>query len=213
MRRLAAITLLCAAPAAATPVAPSAAAAPAAPAPAAPPAVFAGLFRDGARWTFKADLVHRFYDDQPRREVSHGEIACAMAGVRAITGGWLGELTCTGIDQADRVSGTYVATAAGLWRVDAPIDDAKALDPARLLIAASPRAGRREIKATDDEDGGDIYVVRRHAGAWCFSHTSYGGDEAGFTLCLVAGKGLAGGSGFSAGGASYDLFFGAVPRS
>ncbi len=168
------------------------------------PPLFAKLFVLGAHWTFAAQTIDAMGE---QRDVTKGEVTCEVSHVKVASHRASAELTCTGMPHVDFVNGTYVATDDGLWRVDDADDK---LDPGAMLIAATPKAGKR---THHDPDGGDETVlVKRHAGAWCFARMTAEGDEDGWMLCIDAKHGLVGGNGFVAGGETHDTYFGKTPR-
>lgn len=163
-----------------------------------PPPLFAKLFQ-AHTWTFKGETIDQM---GPDRDVTKGEVTCEVSDVKTLKHGWSAELFCSGMTNANLANGTYVATDAGLWRVDDPTDK---LDKARMLIGATPKAGKRTL-------GDETIMVKRHEGAWCFADMTEGGDEGGWMLCIDAKHGLVGGNGFFAGGATHDTYFGKTPR-
>jgi hypothetical protein len=194
----------------ATPVTPAITARPVTPAPTGPPALFAEIFHAGATWTFSGETVNV---EGPDRSTDTGEVTCEITTASAIARGWLAELTCSGMTYANLVDGTYVATIDGLWQVDgASFTDISALVPGEMLVAAVPTPIKRETRQHDVIDAGDVWSAQANGASWCISHDSWGGDEGGWALCIEAGKGIVGGSGYFAGGFTHDTYFGAVPR-
>lgn len=178
------------------------------------PAHFAGLFVAGEK-SFRGELVTSHQEESgPVTEKTPGEVTCTIRDVRAIRGGKVAELACDGIELVNQISGTFVGTPTGLWKVESGFaDDVARLDPAQALFGAVPAKARTESKDTDpDMEGGSAIVVEPHGGGWCVLVTSWGGDEGGWQLCVQAGSGLIGGHGFFAGGESRDAYFGDVRR-
>ncbi|MBX3159343.1 MAG: hypothetical protein KF773_25460 [Deltaproteobacteria bacterium] len=176
------------------------------------PALYAGLFETGKSWKLPAEYVTSM-DGQTSS--AKGTMTCHVEEARAITGGKTARLACDpdGVEAPDSPAGTYVGTPAGLWRVDDAFDgDATKLDATKMLLAAAPKEGKVETKDTENPDHGSAVIVKAHAGGWCASSGSWGGDEGGWTLCLRDGA-VIGGAGFWAGGSTRDLYFGDVPRN
>jgi hypothetical protein len=175
------------------------------------PALYAGLFENGKSWKMPAELVSSM-DGQTSTD--KGSVTCSISDARAIAGGRIAQLACEteGVEAPDSPAGTYVGTPAGLWRVDDGFEgDVTKLDPKKQLLAAQPKEDRVETKDTENPDHGSAIIVKPHAGGWCVSSGSWGGDEGGWTLCLKDGA-VIGGAGFWAGGSTRDLYFGNVPR-
>jgi len=173
------------------------------------PPLFAKLFIAHATWTFAGEAIDEM---GPDRKVTKGEVTCTVEHVKTLKGGWSAELACDGMPNANLASGRYIATAEGLWRADVDFDgDVTKLDSDDMLIAATPKP-RRHTWHPGPDGGDETILVKRHAGAWCFSHMSSLGDEGGWMLCIDAKHGLVGGNGFFAGGATHDTYFGKTPR-
>lgn len=178
------------------------------------PAHYAALFVAGTK-TFPGELVVSHTEESgPVTDKTPGEVTCTVSDVRSIRGGTVAELACTGLEMVNLVSGTYVGTPKGLWKVEGDFaGDVAKLDPASLLFGAVPAKARTERKDADSEiESGSATSVEPHAGGWCVMVTSWGGDEGGWQLCLKEGAGLTGGHGFFAGGETRDAYFGAVRR-
>jgi hypothetical protein len=179
------------------------------------PPLYAQLFVEGEK-TFPAEkIVSHQGENGPETDRESGTITCTVSGVRAITGGMVAEVACTGsLDLPSSPSGTYVGTATGLWRVEGTdTPDVSQLGPEQMLFAAKPAKQRRETKDPgDDVDSGSAIIVEPHGSGWCVLVTSWGGDEGGWQLCLREGAGVIGGHGFFAGGETHDVYFGDVRR-
>lgn len=178
------------------------------------PAHFAGLFVAGEK-TFPGERVTSHIEQSgPVTEKTPGEVTCTISDVQSIRGGKIAEIGCSGLEMIDLISGTYVGTPNGLWKVDSEFDgDVAKLDPSRALFDTMPAAARSERKDTDsDIDSGNATIVEPHSGGWCVLVTSWGGDEGGWQLCVKAGAGIIGGHGFFAGGETRDSYFGDVRR-
>ena len=123
----------------------------------------------------------------------------------------LAKIECTA--DADKVAGDgyaptgyWLATPAGLWRFDGSSTmeeihaKAAALDPKRMLIAATPAARHDELGDSDNGDDLEVFDAKAGAGSgWCLAYTFAQGDEAGWELCFGADGGIASGSWFDAG--------------
>lgn len=178
------------------------------------PAHFAGLFVAGEK-TFPGELVVSHTEESgPVTEKTPGEVTCTVSDVRTIRGGKVAKLACNGLEMVNLISGTYVGTPKGLWKLEGDFEgDVSKLDPARVLFGTVPAKARSERRDTDSEiEGGSAIIVEPHAGGWCVMDTSWGGDEGGWQLCVKEGAGIVGGHGFFAGGETRDAYFGAVRR-
>jgi hypothetical protein len=178
------------------------------------PALYAGLFVVGEK-TFPGELVVSHNEvSGPVTEKTPGEVTCTVSDVQTIRGGKIAELTCSGLELVDQITGTYVGTARGLWKVDGSFEnDIAKLDPGQALLGAVPAKSHSERKdAGSDIDSGSAILVEPHAGGWCVLVMSWGGDEGGWQLCFKEGAGVIGGHGFFAGGESRDAYFGDVRR-
>ena len=178
-----------------------------APVVAGPPTLFAELVRPDATWTFKGETRHVEGDD---RHTDTGEVTCTANG-HAIRRGWATEIACSGLSYANLVDGTYVITSAGMWLVSDLTDDTP-LPADQMLLAATPAPIERKTEHDEHGDSfGEAWKAQKLHDAWCVSHDDWGGDEGGWALCIQAGKGIVGGSGYFAGGFTHDTFFGEVP--
>ena len=177
------------------------------------PAHFAGLFVAGEK-TFRGELVTSHHEESgPVTHKTPGEVTCTISNVQSVRSGKLAELACDGIELVNQISGTYVGTPNGLWKVDGYEDGVTKLDPKQALFSAVPAKARAEHKDADSEiESGSAIIVEPHDGGWCVLATSWGGDEGGWQLCLKPGAGIIGGHGFFAGGESRDGYFGSVRR-
>lgn len=178
------------------------------------PALYARLFVAGEK-TFAGELVTSHMEQSGRvTQKTPGEVTCTISDVTTIRGGKIAELACSGLELVDQISGTYVGTAQGLWKVDSSFEnDIAKLDPDDALFGTFPAPANRQHK--DDEsriDSGRAVIVEANAGGWCVMVTSWGGDESGWQLCLEDGVGIVGGHGFFSGGQSRDAYFGEVRR-
>jgi len=86
------------------------------------------------------------------------------------------------------------------------------LDDKTMLIAAQPAAQVHEDMDPQQTDARSATAVVEHAGGWCVSASSSGGDESGSTLCFRADVGLLGGAAYFAGGSTIDTTWGDVPK-
>ncbi|HEY4181430.1 MAG TPA: hypothetical protein VGM90_31505 [Kofleriaceae bacterium] len=177
-----------------------------------PPKLFAKLFVEGASWTFTAQHVIDEPDSDGsklHKTTTKDNVTCTSGDLGEVPGGWIIAITCDGY--ASPVSGTYVATSAGLWRVDIDWDrSTKSLRAKEMLIGSTPKAGKRELG--DEQSGYTTYIVSKHAGGWCFANMQALGDESGWMLCISEKKGLIGGNAFMAGAFVDDFYFGQTPR-
>jgi hypothetical protein len=184
-----------------------------------PAAHYAGLFVDGAEWTYKVTSTSSMNDpadpkadkDGMVKERSSSTVHCKVAEVRRWSGGVLSKIECDAslTPSSDPLAGAWIADARGLYREeDVP---AAGVDPdlkdARLVLAATPRPGKDEHKGSGDEEGfGESTEVVQKDGAWCVTYASWGGDEGYETLCFAAGGVVKGAAGW-AGGSVHDTTF------
>jgi len=186
-----------------------------------PAALYAGLFEQGKRWSFAAEVKRQSpsTDGQNKsiEEKERGTLACEVKHVERLVQALVAHVECDGPSiptHPDNPAGTYVATADGLWRVEqaprAPEDLAK-LSPSDRLLARSPRAGERHAPA--DSSGCEQWrKTRVFKDGFCVTEGTACGDDGDFTLCFSQSRGLIGGSAFLGGGSVYDLRYGSAPR-
>jgi hypothetical protein len=184
------------------------------------PPLFAGLFVDGRKLTYKVETRTSHWDDaDPKADqdgnvtnVTTAQMTCRVRGMQNFSDAVAVKLEC---DRADDIApnGVFVATPLGIWRLDAfPLDDAAIakLPEADMILPAIPAA--MENKQEDPEgEGGSMVAIEEKNGGWCKSQSSWGGDEGGTSLCFAKGKGLAGGSKWFAGGSTTETTFELVP--
>ncbi len=185
-----------------------------------PAALYAGLFEQGKRWSFSAEVKRQSPNTdgaRPSRETQHGTLVCEVKHVERLVQALVAQVECDGPSipmHPDNPAGTYVATADGLWRVEsvprAPEDLSK-LSPSDRLLARSPRAGERH-SPTDSSGCEQWQKTRVFQDGFCVTEGTACGDDGGFTLCFSQSRGLIGGSAYFGGGSVYDLWYGNVPR-
>jgi hypothetical protein len=122
-----------------------------------------------------------------------------------------GALSGAGVEDTIPVAGKFlegdwVATARGLWQLQAPALDGPepALAPGEMVIAAEPTATK---KATSNSESEESAVAWRHGKTWCVARASSGGDQSSDTFCFVPSTGLTAGSREFAGGTYYEIRF------
>ncbi|MBK9034847.1 MAG: hypothetical protein IPL61_26890 [Myxococcales bacterium] len=171
--------------------------------------VYAALLEQGARWSFA--LTHKVtppVDDGPPTTEAAGAMTCTVAMAHPMGDLQLSKIECVG-EQAPgdgfAPAGYWVASPAGLWHLDGSLTmdevhaQVAALDPKKMLIAATPAAHSDQLGDLDNGDGLEVFAAKPGAGGgWCVAYTMAMGDEAGWELCLTAGA-IASGSWFSAG--------------
>jgi hypothetical protein len=184
------------------------------------PPLFAAMFVDGKRFSYKVETKTSFWDDTDPKadqdgnvaDVQTGTMTCTVRGMQNFTSAVALKLECDSTDDL-APTGVYVATPDGLWRLDAfPVDDAAIakLDAKAMLLPAFPVA--KEAKDEEvDEGAGSIVAIIEKDGGWCHTESSWGGDEAGTSICFATGKGLVGGSLWWAGGWTKDTTYTLVP--
>ncbi len=177
------------------------------------PPAYARLFVAGEK-SFAAEVVtSSFGDHGPETEKTPGKVTCTISKVTRVKDAHVANLSCSGVEMIDGVSGTLVGTPTGLYRIDGTYDGRAPLSEKELVLPAEPKADRREWKDASGEEGfGHAVIVEPHAGGWCAMNVSWGGDEAGWQLCVRERDGLIGGHAFFAGGMTKDAFFGEVVR-
>jgi hypothetical protein len=196
------------------PVEPVGNTAPPAPTAGIPAAAYAGLFVDGATYRYRVESSSGHMDDTDPKADANGmvyeksttEMTCTVGNVTRLADRVAATLDCGDVPVQVPIadaspSGTYVATAAGLWRGH---PDAE-LDPAEMLLAAEP-APRDDRQETPDGFGSATKVAQRADGAWCWDHAVWGGDDGGTTLCFAGGLLASGGAAFG-GGSTHDVVY------
>jgi len=175
-----------------------------------PPPLFASLFKADKTWDFAVTIAKSSAEGHSEDK---GKMTCKVVST-SHTEVWTSTIKCDGTDDqlsnTSRPDGTYVATNKGLWRfaegASAPLDDKT------MLIAAQPAAQIHEDMDPQQTDARSATAVVEHAGGWCVSASSSGGDESGSTLCFRADVGLLGGAAYFAGGSTIDTTWGDVPK-
>jgi hypothetical protein len=176
-----------------------------------PATAYAGLFTDGATYRYKVESSSGQWDPDANGMVydkSTAEMTCTVGNVTQLADRIAATLTCNDdvvqVPIADATpSGTYVATAAGLWRVDGA--DAE-LDPAAMLLTAEPAPRTDRKEEPGGEFGSEIKVAQRADGAWCWDHALWGGDDGSTTLCFAGGT-LSGGGAAFGGGSTHEVTY------
>lgn len=183
-----------------------------------PAKLYAGLFVRGAHFTYKVETESSHWDDQDPdadqngnvTQKSSGTMTCTVTEVTKLRDAIASDVSC---DESLGVpvggaspQGTYVATAAGLWRTDG-IPSAAPTDAKTMLLAAIP-AETKVVDGDPENEGfsSQTSVSRNGAGEWCWEESSVGGDEGGSTICFANGV-ISGGSAFFAGGSSHDATY------
>lgn len=183
----------------------------------APPAttgpVFGKLFENGAKWTFSATVETSPPPDiGPHTKEARPDVSCTVDHVHEMGAAKMSYVKCTGSDTLANgeqpPAGLWVANDTGLWWfTDAEEMQAhqlmmKGLDAQKMLIGATPKPRKDEIKLGENEL--HIYIVHQTGDAWCGGYTSAAGDEAGYEVCLRADKGFTSALYFSAGATTYE---------
>jgi hypothetical protein len=176
------------------------------------PALYAGLFTEGARYTYAVVFEGSHWDDTDPAADANGNVVnreestmtCVVERVTPIGGAVAATLTCNDAATQDvpiadsSPAGMYVASPAGLWRVDAyPAGDGE-LSAEGMFLAAEPVAAHSE--KTDDEGGLTVLdVAKDKAGGWCRTDVYAMGDDGGTTLCFANGVLASGGASWGGG--------------
>lgn len=178
-------------------------------------APYDALFEQGRTWTLS--LTRKTTPPPDMGEPSQsdaGAVTCTVAMAHAMGEQRMAQITCGETDgELYTPAGWWIADPRGLWHFDSAksMDDIHAelgaLDEKRKLMPATPGPYHNEI--SDEEEGGlEVYGAKAGAdGSWCVYTTFAMGDEAGFELCLAAGKGIVSGTSFSAGATVYETTF------
>jgi hypothetical protein len=182
-----------------------------------PAKLYAGLFVRGAHFTYKVDSESTYWDDSdPNADKSGnvtnkstGTMTCTVAEVVELPSAIAAALVC---DDSINVPtsnasprGTYVATAAGLWRTDGIPAEAPS-DPKTMLLPAVPAETKLVDKDPDNEGFWSETSISRSGDGWCREESSVAGDEGGSSICFGNGA-ITGGSASFAGGSSHDATY------
>jgi len=170
------------------------------------PHLFAQLFRTGASWTLPGVAT---VGGSGTKSSVNGTVVCRVDTVREIPKAWIAEIVCSGMPGTDQASGTYVATAAGLWRVYNFADKLEQLKPSSMSIAAEPKVESRTNDLSNGESEG--YTVVRDHDNWCFAWSTNQADERGWMLCIHDNVGIVGGSTFFQAAHMQRSTFGTAP--
>ncbi|MCX5748102.1 MAG: hypothetical protein NT062_37055 [Proteobacteria bacterium] len=142
-----------------------------APASALADAPYARVFEQGQAWTFLASTSTNTQQHQRK-------VTCRVAEVSTMCDRTVSEVTCD--DEAQVLTGTYVTTGRGMWRVEG--------EPHQSL-ADNQRALARYPERFVDGAGKPIATAYR--GGWCTSSTTDGVTR---TICLSEQAGFLGGA-------------------
>jgi hypothetical protein len=196
-------------------VAPSATAAPPV---FAPHPAYAALFEAGKTWHFRVAHTASRYDGDKRatvRERSSSEASCRVSEVVHVPWGVASTIQCDGLEPngaPDPVSGRWVATAKGLFRLHDERDARSAPPTADERVLSASPAPLDVTRADAAEPGfGERETVKREGHAWCATKTSWGGDSSWSSVCLEAGVGVRSGSWGWEGGSTHESELSLVP--
>lgn len=188
-----------------------------------PAAMFRPLF-ETREWVFRVETtIESSALDDPRAkdgvvsETKTDSATCRVIRVVRWARSIGSRIECSGSLASARVEGTvpvarkflegdWVATARGLWHLEAPAVDGPepAVAPGDMVIAAEPAASK---KVTSNGEAEESTVVWRHGKTWCVAHALSLGDQSSDTLCFAASTGLLAGSREFAGGTYYEVRF------
>ena len=173
--------------------------------------VYAALLAGGT-WSFTGETTTTPPTDMgPQTKAATKPLECT-----GVVDGKRVKVTCTGgIDEGSPTMGmapmgTFVATDDGLYwsSPTGPAIDLAKVDKQTMLIAHVAAAHDTEIKDKDNPDTGEQYFAKPgDAGAWCFGYGSYGADEAGWSMCMSAEKGIVSATVFQAGATTVETNF------
>jgi hypothetical protein len=178
--------------------------------------VYAALFEQGRTWTLT--MTHNTTpppDMGPPSSRSAGTATCTVTMAHAMGDAKMAQISCDAAEETLYApNGTWVANARGLWHFDDELsmDDVHAkmatLDDKQMLIAATAAVRHNEIGDLENGDGLEVFGAKAGVdGAWCVYYTMAMGDEAGFEVCLAAGRGIVSGTSFSAGATVLELTY------
>lgn len=162
------------------------------------PALYAGMFVDGATFRYTVTRIQEEPDDDattPDRSEDKSEVTCRVTAVERTAAATTSTIECDG-DAFDGVAGTWTADARGL-----AFDDG-----ADVLISAHPTAHRDDTVDPDDERAQSFEEVSAKDGGWCVTSGSSYAHESWTTHCFRDGVLASGGHG-SCGAACHELEF------
>lgn len=180
-----------------------------------PPPLFAGLFVDGARFTYAVESSHEYVDDVQGtvEKTFTGSLTCTVSDVRDVPSAIAARLECVtdnGVPiVGDGPAGIFVATAAGLWRVA----EFPRVAPASTTDQLFPWPPvERHVEKTDPTTPGWVttITVAQHGTSWCHYLTyisAHDGDE---EICVRDGI-IIRGAASSSGGDSRTMSYTLVP--
>ena len=185
-----------------------------------PGSLYEPLFVAGASWTFAVtNKVTPPMDDEEMQptETTEPDITCEVHAVNTEIAADVrsAEIKCAddaGQVYAEAPAGVVIANRQGLSWFSSLTPDLEAaaiagtIDKMDILITPMP-AARNEQQSTGEDDGpreDRMTYARETDGAWCLGSGFAAGDEAGFELCLVDGKGIVKASSYQAGATTYE---------
>ena len=178
-----------------------------------PAPLYAGLFVNGARYSYTVESTRSHWDDQDPRADTHGnveetvtgKITCSVTEVRALPSAIASRIECEDTSgvlmMSDGPAGIYVATTDGLWSVP-EIPRVAPTTTKDRLFAWPPVAGATEEPDRANPGWGSRIVISQSSVGWCRYVTWISGDEGDAEICVGDGI-VVSGSASSAGGSSY----------
>jgi hypothetical protein len=161
------------------------------------PPLYASLFELGRTLELRiTSTTSRVEENKTVRGRSVTRGTCRVAEAGAHAGAFTSTVACEGVDAngvRDPLSGRWVATARGLFRLGDEDDPSQAPSDDELVIAASPAPIKTRREAPEDHSG-DEYVVKAKGRGYCATRSSWGGDEGWTSLCFEPGMGVRSGT-------------------
>lgn len=185
------------------------------PSPAYPAPLYAGLFVDGARFSYAVESAHAYTDEQRGNveDTVTGLLTCTVSEVRVVPSAIASRIECSSDNDVpivgDGPAGIFVATATGLWRVSELPRVAPSTTDDQLF--AWPPVERR-TETPDPENPGWVTTVSiaKQGTGWCRYFTFITAHDGDAEICLRDGI-IVSGSASSAGGDSREMRYTLVP--
>lgn len=145
---------------------------------------------------------------------SRGDVSCTVADVKQVGDANVSRLQCAKPHDALLISGTWVATPAGLYHAYLPVDEPDELALLRedeLLIGAIPNERDHEYVLEGTQESVEAF---EHEGSWCVRQRTRAGTQLRlYTLCFD-GRAITGGNErvIAEDGTQEDVEFGKAPE-
>ena len=191
--------------------------------------LYAPLFQPGRTWRYRVERTVEYQDPdkpvdaRPTTKKNLGEATCRVTRLvqwKAAVGSKIecdGELARESVRRAvpagdALVEGAWMASADGLWRIDAAALDGPQPVGDRSAKIISPRPTRFENQNGDEDGHEEIRKLERVAGRWCRTDGISSGDQYSDTLCFDSADGLSFGTRQFSGGEFCEVRFCLRPR-